>query len=70
MLHNSHTIIAPEHGGRTCWAGWNRENRDYERLGKSSWNYGVRVQLLGANGLQIMRKYLQGFGADWRLGVF
>lgn len=60
MLYYTVSKFAFDNGrgtGRAC-RYW--KNRNYQRPWQGPWYDGVRVQLFGANGLQIYWQYLQG----------
>jgi len=69
VLHNTNAVPSSNHGrspGRPCR---DRQDWNYERFGAVSWYHGLRVQLLGADGLQIYREHLQRTVSDWSLGL-
>lgn len=53
-------VFALGDGRSPCRTRRNREDRDDERFGPSARHDGLRIQLLRTNGLQILRKHLQG----------
>ena len=69
MLHHADTVAAFNYGWRASWTRRNRQNRDDERFGSLARCHGLRVQLLGADGLQIVRQHLQRSRTDGRLGM-
>ena len=70
MLHHSDAIAALDHGRGAGGSGGNWQDGDYQGPGQGSGHHGVRVQLLRADGLQVLWQHLQGTRPSRRLGLF
>ena len=70
MLHHFDPISSSDHGRGTGWSRRYRQDGNYKGFGPGTWNNGVRVQLLRADGLQVRREYLQRVGSVRSVGVF
>uniref|UniRef100_A0A8D8BM52 (northern house mosquito) hypothetical protein n=1 Tax=Culex pipiens TaxID=7175 RepID=A0A8D8BM52_CULPI len=69
MLHYANAVPASGHGWRSRWTGRYGQNGNHQRFGPCPRHHGVRVQLQRADGLQILRKYIQRTGPDRCLGL-
>ncbi|XP_039715556.1 dynein axonemal heavy chain 17 isoform X7 [Pteropus medius] len=69
VLHNLDPVPPLDHGRSPRWPRGDRQDRDDQGPGPGPGHHGVRLQLLGADGLQVLRKHLQGPGPDGSLGL-
>lgn len=67
MLHHPHPVSAPDHEWSPSRTRRHRQDGDHQGPGPSTGRHGVRLQLLGADGLQGTPHLWEGvLGTGWQ----